>query len=317
MKIFIYGFILMMLLVSMVGCANSKSEEREEAREEAREARKEREEKDENNEKDEEDEKEIEDTEENDVKITNNLTSAYNQAYQENYEPDTIEYITENAKDSYVLLDFSGEDISEDIDKIKMNNNEVSAYISIGTGEEWREDFNEMSPFLVSTQWGEWDGEYFVDTTTTGIVEVMKKRIDKIAEMGFDWVEFDNMDWAYDDDNRDEYGFEVTAEASIEYYRILCEYAHQNGLKCMAKSLTNDIDEFEGVTLESFSDEKNWWDEDELITFIAKDKVVLINHYNENDSDKVYEYYTDIYGDGILFISEDKNTERYKHYTVK
>lgn len=243
------------------------------------------------------------------------ITSAYNQAYQENYEEDSIEYILKNASNSYVLLDpFLMNDISEYIDEIKINNNELSAYISIGTGEKWRDDFDEMMPFLVKKQWGEWDGEYFVDQTKTGITEVMKRRIDKIAAMGFDWVEFDNMDWAFDDDNRNEYGFEVTYKESIKYYNILCDYAHQKGLKCMAKNLTSAIEGFDGVTFESYSDDKNWWHEDELIEIIGRDKVVLIVHYNEINSDEVYEYYNNIYGESILFMSEDIDTKGYRHY---
>ncbi len=243
------------------------------------------------------------------------LTSAYNQAYQENYENDSIEYILENASNSYVLLDpFSDDDLSDYIDKIKANNNEVSAYISIGTGETYREDYKDIQPFLVKKQWEEWGGEYFVDHTKTGIIELMKKRIDNIAKMGFDWVEFDNMDWAFDDVTRAEYGFTVTEKESIEYYNLLCTYAHQKGLKCMAKNLTSNIEDFDGVTFESSSDSKNWWNENELKEFIAKNKVVLIVHYNELNSDKIHNYYTDIYGETILFISEDKETKKYKHY---
>jgi|LGVF01.1.fsa_nt_gb hypothetical protein len=247
--------------------------------------------------------------------ITIDLISAYNQAYQENYEADDIEYILETASNSYVLLDpFSEDDISNYIDEIKANNNEVSAYISIGTGEKWRDDYEVIKPFLVRKQWGEWAGEYFVDNTLNGILVAMKKRIDEIARIGYDWVEFDNMDWAFDDENRNEYGFEVTEKESIEYYNLLCEYAHQKGLKCMAKNLTSNIEGFDGVTFESYSDEKNWWDEDELKDFIAKEKIVLINHYNEINSDEVYAYYINIYGSEILFISEDKTTKKYRHY---
>ena len=253
--------------------------------------------------------------EDDEIAEGNMITSAYNQAYQENFEKDKIEHILKNANNSYVLLDpFSISDISEYIYEIKSKNNELSAYISIGTGEKWRDDFEEMMPFLVKKQWGEWEGEYFVDHTKTGVIEVIKKRIDKIAEMGFDWIEFDNMDWAFDDDKRNEYGFEVTDIESIEYYNILCNYAHQKGLKCMAKNLTKDIEGFDGVTFESYSNHKDWWSEDELKEIIARDKVVLIVHYNEINSDEVYKYYNDIYGESILFMSEDVDTKRYIHY---
>ena len=244
------------------------------------------------------------------------LTSAYNQAYSDNYEVDTIEEIILNARHSYVLLDpFSGQDLSGYIEEIKANDNEVSAYISVGTGEVWRADYYELQEFLVGKEWGDWAGEYFVNQTNTGIVEVMMKRIDQIAEMGFDWVEFDNMDWAFDDRSRAAYGFEVTVEESIAYYEDLCAYAKGKGLKCMAKSLSRGIDGFDGATFESSSEEKNWWSEADLLDFIAEgDKLVLIVHYDETECDEVYEYYLDLYGEGILFITEDTSTEKYRHY---
>lgn len=243
------------------------------------------------------------------------LISAYNQAYQENYKEDDIEYIVNHASHSYVLLDpFSQDDISDYVDEIKANNNEVAAYISIGTGENWRADFDEMTPFLVREQWGAWAGEYFVNDTKTGIVEIIKKRIDKIADMDFDWVEFDNMDWAFDEDSRNDYGFSVSINDSIEYYNLLCDYAHQKGLKCMAKNLTSSIESFDGVTLESYTDHKNWWNEDQLKALVDHDKIVVIIHYNEKNSDAVFEYYTEIYGQSILFMSEDIDLKKYKHY---
>lgn len=52
--------------------------------------------------------------------------------------------------------------------------------------------------------------KYFINKTTIGAIDIMKARIDKIAAWGFDWVEFDNMDWALYDDVREAYGLEVT-----------------------------------------------------------------------------------------------------------
>jgi hypothetical protein len=50
----------------------------------------------------------------------------------------------------------------------------------------------------------------------------MKERIDRIAELGFDWVEFDNMDWTQDDDYRAKFAFEATAEMGTAYFQTLC-----------------------------------------------------------------------------------------------
>ena len=143
-------------------------------------------------------------------KGSDNAIPVYNQAYQENFEADKIADIIANATNAYVLVDPFLDGVAEAIPQIKANGNEVGGYISIGTGEDYREDFDALKPFLVTKVWAEWAGEYFVNETTTGIIPVLKLRIDKMATMGCDWVEFDNMDWAFDDDNRNEYNFDTS-----------------------------------------------------------------------------------------------------------
>ena len=238
----------------------------------------------------------------------------YNQAYQENFEEDKINDIKQNAKNAYVLLDPFQENIVEHIDAIKSNNNEVGAYISIGTGETYRDDYLQMKPYLVTTPWGQWPDEFFVNSTTTGILEIMKARIDKIANWDCDWVEFDNMDWVYDDDLRSTYGFEVTQSEGIAYYQELCDYVHSKGMKCMAKNLVENASNFDGVLYESYNDDKNWWEESGAKSFLNAGKLVIINHYNETNCGKVYRKYKSIYNDDLSFICEDANIKKYVHF---
>ena len=132
--------------------------------------------------------------------------AVYNQAYQETYEPDAIAYILTKARGAYILLDPFSEAKAgswmQIVAALHVGGNQVGAYISIGTGEDWRSDFAALKPHLVSTSWNEWAGEYFVNSTNSEVIKIMQARIDKIATWGFDWVEFDNMDWAFDDENR-------------------------------------------------------------------------------------------------------------------
>lgn len=250
---------------------------------------------------------------ENQEQNTNAIT-VYNQAYQENYEADKISDILENANNAYVLIDPFQDTTFESVAAIKANGNQVGAYISIGTGEDWRDDFNELQPFLVSQQWGQWPGEYFVNKTTTGIIDVMKERIDKIANWGCDWVEFDNMDWVFDDDYRATYGFEVTIAEGKAYYQELCDYVHSKGLKCMAKNMTEAAENFDGVLYESYNDEKNWWDVTGAQSFLEEGKLVIINHYNETNCGQVYTEYKGIYNNDLSFICEDANLQKYVHF---
>jgi len=240
----------------------------------------------------------------------------FNQAYNENFVADTINSILINATNAYVLVDPFVDDVANSVAQIKANGNEVGAYISIGTGENWREDFNQLQPFLVTTPWAQWQGEYFVNTTTTGIIDVMKARINKIANWGCDWVEFDNMDWIYDDYLRNTYGFQVTQSQGIAYYQELGNYVHSKGMKCMAKNTVENAMDFDGVLYESYNNEKNWWDQSGAQSFINANKLVIINHYNEVDCDAVYQEYKDIYGDKISHICEDVALQGYKHYNL-
>ena len=238
----------------------------------------------------------------------------YNQAYNENFDTDSIDYIIANATNAYVLVDPFQENVTQHIATIKANGNEVGAYISIGTGENWRDDFTAMQPYLVSTAWGQWTNEFFINSTTTGILDIMKQRIDKIAAWGCDWVEFDNMDWIFDDELKATYNFQVTQAEGITYYQELCNYVHSKGMKCMAKNMVDFATDFDGVLYESYDNEKNWWDIAGAQSFLNAGKMVIINHYNETNPNQVYAEYKSLYNENISFICEDRNLQKYVHF---
>ncbi len=238
----------------------------------------------------------------------------YNQAYQENYHADTIDDILRHARNAYVLVDPFGTGVRSHIGTIQSKGNEVAGYISAGTGEDWREDFTQLKPYLTTKAWPEWPGEYFVSETDTGILPIMKKRIDKMAAWGLDWIEFDNMDWL-NEESRNKYGLKATVAEANTYINALCTYAHSKDMKCMAKNTVEGFEKFDGVLYESYSDNKNWWDQAGLQHFLQTKKLVIINHYNESDCDTVYDAYKSFYGSSsISFICEDKNSKKYKHY---
>ena len=241
----------------------------------------------------------------------------YNQAYQENYKSDTIADILLQAKHAYVLIDPFEENIVTHITDIRAHDNEVAGYISAGTGEKWRDDFNQLKPYLTTKVWPEWPGEFFVSEVKTGILSVMKKRIDKMAIWGLDWVEFDNMDWL-DEESRKRYGLSASIKAAKSYINTLCDYTHSKGMKCMAKNTVEGFGNFDGVLYESYDDNKNWWDHADMQSFLEAGKLVIINHYNETDCDTVYaEYKTYYHSDAISFICEDTTQKKYRHYNQK
>ena len=243
-----------------------------------------------------------------------NPMAVYNQAYQENFSADSINDIISNAHNAYVLVDPFGDDVTQHISTIKSQGNEVGGYISAGTGENYRDDYEAMKPYLTSTVWPDWPDEFFVSETTTGILPLMKARIDKMAAWGLNWVEFDNMDWL-DEDTRVTYSLSATVQEAEDYINALCDYTHSKGMKCMAKNTVENFANFDGVLYESYDEEKNWWDHVGLQSFLNAGKPVIINHYNESDCNAVYTEYKNFYhSDKISFICEDVGTEKYKHY---
>ncbi|NVB38737.1 endo alpha-1,4 polygalactosaminidase [Pseudenhygromyxa sp. WMMC2535] len=239
----------------------------------------------------------------------------WNQAYQENYEADTVEAILADAQSCYVLIDpFDSSAAREAIPQIRANNNIVGCYISVGTCEDWRDDFDELEPHCVDTPWGQWAGEYFIDLPDAEVVEIMGTRIDQLADWGCDMVEFDNMDWAYDQDYKQEYGFTVTETEAEAYSQALCDRVHDAGMWCMAKNTAQGAEGFEGGTFESYTDDLDWWESDHLQGFLDAGGLGVIVHYDENDCEGALDDYMGTYGEKLSFICEDPAIEGYQHF---
>ncbi len=242
------------------------------------------------------------------------VNSLWNQAYQENWKADSVVDILASAHNAYVLLDpFDSIEAREAIPAIKARGNIVGAYISVGTGEDWRDDFDTLEASLVEKYWGEWPGEYFIDRISNEVLAVMRLRIDKAAAWGADIIEFDNMDWAFDDDARKKYGFHVSIEESLEYVNQLQNYASTLGLFCMAKNMTEGVESFAGVTYESGPSNREWWECEDLKTFLEEGKLCMVFHYRERQPDKALAEYREIYGDKLLVLVETRNDRGYHH----
>lgn len=255
-----------------------------------------------------------------DVVLPKQPMCVYNQAYQENWQADSIDTIVRDARNCYVLVDPFGDkedaDVTDSIPTLKKNGNVVGCYISSGTCEDWRDDFAQMKPHCVESAWGEWAGEYFVDQprNNSALLNIMQARIDKMAAWGCDMVEFDNMDWAFDDEYRQEYGFEATAQDGIDYNNVLCDYTHSRGMLCMAKNTRRGATDFDGGTFESYRDEKDWWEHNHLKGFLDAGQPGIIVHYGESDCAGVYSAYQNNYGNTLSYICESTDTSAYVHF---
>ncbi len=234
---------------------------------------------------------------------------AWNQAYEEYGRMDSVSDILANARNCYVLIDpFDSTEARNKISQMKNNGNIVSCYISSGSCENWRDDYSALKPFCGAAYPG-WDGEYFV-SDTKGILPLMKARIDKMASWGCNFVEFDNMDWALGGGKSG-----VTSAEARAYNQALCVHARSKGMKCMAKSTTEGAEDFDGLTVESYTDDKNWWSTSEMKNILAQGKIGLIVHYRDSNCDGVYNSYKNTYGNKLSFICS--NNSGYLHYNQK
>ncbi|GAA3940763.1 endo alpha-1,4 polygalactosaminidase [Litoribacillus peritrichatus] len=242
-----------------------------------------------------------------DGEYANASRCAYNHAYQENWHNDSYQYIVDNAAGCYVLIDpfeleGSQAEMANQVSAIKAQwdikgvRNEVGCYISVGTAENWREDFAQLQPFSVTKQWGEWAGEYFIKDLD-GALPIMKQRIDRLAAFGCDWVEYDNMDWMEDEDYASTYGYIADPVQGYLYMEALCEHTRGQGMLCMSKNTRGVFGQhMDGVTFESYGNERDddgvignhWWPKQDLIDFLNEEKLVLINHYHEDDCTGLY-----------------------------
>ena len=254
---------------------------------------------------------------------TTEFTAVFNQAYidyqDDGSEVDDIDSIVAQAADSYILVDAFGDDtslgydesITSQIAALQANGNEVGGYISAGTAEDWRADYEAgLKVHAVTEEWEDWEGEFFINDTD-GALPYMKARIDSMNQWGLDWVEFDNMDWV---DSAGEAGLSeddlnVTREQATAYLNELCSYTQSLGMKCMAKNTVEGYETFDGVTYESYANDLNWWaglngdPSDETKAFLSAGKPVVIFHYGTNDADcqATYNDYVEDYGDAIVF----------------
>lgn len=244
----------------------------------------------------------------------------YNQAYQDTYPADKVEDILLEAENAYILFDpFDEKTAIPAVPSLKKKGNKVGAYISIGTAENWRDDYAQLKRYKVRKPWNEWKNEYFFKRIEPGLIAIMKARIDSVKAWGFDWIEFDNMDWAFDSKYKSKYKGEVSENQAIEYYNELCRYAVQEKkLIVMAKNTMRGAKNFSGVIYESNSYKGADWKRDSQNQNFLKPNAgyhIIVVHYKETQCDDVYDYYRNLCkGSSFSFICEGPKNNGYTHY---
>lgn len=98
----------------------------------------------------------------------------------------------------------------------------VGAYMSVGSAEKWREDYDALSCCKLSKMKG-WSGEYWLDIRKPEVLEVMKKRIDKMHTLGMKGFYTDNSDVMNHEDV-------IKKEDNMKYLKAISDYAHAKGM---------------------------------------------------------------------------------------
>ena len=153
--------------------------------------------------------------------------------------------------DVEVLVMDLTETTNMDIAQLHARGVKTVCYVSVGTAENYRDDYDLFPQSVVGKTYGDWPDERFIDIRARDVImPIMKARIDACAALGFDAIEPDNMD-TWDNDT----GFELTSDEQVRYMRELSDYARFKGLEIAQKNapdfVADYLDRFDFAIVES------------------------------------------------------------------
>jgi hypothetical protein len=100
-------------------------------------------------------------------------------------------------------------------------NRSVICYFSAGSYENWRPDAGQFKPSDYGKELDGWPGEYWLNTNSTNVRNIMSARLALAASKGCDGVDPDNVD-GYDNDT----GVDLTTSDAVDYLTFLAIGAH-------------------------------------------------------------------------------------------
>lgn len=127
----------------------------------------------------------------------------------------------------------------ESIDAAKATGAKVMCYISAGSAENWREDFNSFPEHVVGNAYENWPGEWWLDTRDIdALAPIMRARMLACRDKGFDAIDADNVN-GFENST----GFYISRQESIDYIRWLADEAHSLGMAFSLKNSENLVEE--------------------------------------------------------------------------
>jgi endo-alpha-1,4-polygalactosaminidase (GH114 family) len=134
-------------------------------------------------------------------------------------------------------IDLFGNDASI-VKNLHKSNRKVICYFSAGSYENFRPDAGKFLKSDYGNELDGWDGEWWLNTSSTNVRNIMESRLDLAQSMGCDGVDPDNID-GYDNDT----GFNLTEQGSIDYIGFLADKAHSRNLAIGLKNAGDIIAE--------------------------------------------------------------------------
>lgn len=183
-------------------------------------------------------------------------------------------------------------DIIQELHKSKRR---VICYFSAGSYENWRNDSLEFEESDLGDPLDGWEGERWVNISSSNVRRIMRNRINLASSKGCDAIDPDNVD-GYSNKN----GLGLTKNDSINFINYLSEIAHNLNISIGLKNANDIVDDVVNIVEFSVQEQCVYYQEcDNFRLFIENDKAVFHVEYpkgdkvdnNKNVSLSVYDKY--------------------------
>ncbi|KAL4810196.1 glycoside hydrolase superfamily [Aspergillus unguis] len=166
------------------------------------------------------------------------------------------------------------------MDQLHSDGRKVICYFSAGTYEDWRSDADDFPDSDKGKPLDEWEGESWVDITSSKIRAIMTARLDIAQEKGCDGVDPDNVD-GYDNDN----GLGLSEDDTVDYMEFLARESRKRGLSIGLKNAGAVIPRVIGDMQWSVNEQCAEYDEcDTYAAFVKAGKPVFHIEYPKGDT---------------------------------
>lgn len=168
------------------------------------------------------------------------------------------------------------------VDFFHQRGTSVICYISVGSYENWRNDADQFPEEVLGNDYEGWTGEKWLDIRRIDLLApIMRARLDRCAENGFDAVEPDNIE-VYTNDT----GFPLTYEDQLRYARWLAEEAHARGLAIGLKNAPDQVKDLVDLYDFAITEDAFYYGWAELMyPFIEASKPVFAAEYTDLPGD--------------------------------